>query len=358
MNLENRVLTEKPREESGSKTSRKYQFQKDLSLYILLKEHSSREDYVFLFDFHEDLIISNSSNSLLELEAYQIKSKDKGNWTINQLTKQPKGKSSILGKLYHNRIFFEDSIKSLNFISNGHFNFKNLKNGDKSENLTEIFARNLNEDDVDACDTCIKNEHLIPKTDFKDLGLFIVTSLSNKDSSAHCVGTLAALITSINPDNKINPQLAYEQVLREVTRKTNETVGDKSFSHISEIFEVKGISKKQFVEFLSIAGLYKSVDEEWAEIKSSLESSGMGYLEIMKYKSAWREMNARLVAESGNIPLREIENSIKDAISLETDSLQNMKLNDVVNQIYQLIERGIYEEYFTKCLIIRMLNES
>lgn len=90
MTIDTKILSERPREESGSKTSRKYQFQKDLSLYILLKEHSNRDDYLFLFDFHEDLIISNSANTLKELECIQIKSKDKGNWTINDLTKQLK----------------------------------------------------------------------------------------------------------------------------------------------------------------------------------------------------------------------------------------------------------------------------
>ncbi len=55
MTIDTKILTEKPREEAGPKTSIKYQFQKDLSLYILLKEHSNRDDYLFLFDFHEDL---------------------------------------------------------------------------------------------------------------------------------------------------------------------------------------------------------------------------------------------------------------------------------------------------------------
>ena len=71
------------------------------------------------FDFHEDLVISNSSSSLKELECIQIKSKDNGNWTINALTKQPKGKNSIIGMLYHNRIVFEDAVKTLTFMSNG-----------------------------------------------------------------------------------------------------------------------------------------------------------------------------------------------------------------------------------------------
>lgn len=358
MTLETKILSEKPREESGSKTSRKYQFQKDLSLYILLKEHSKREDYLFLFDFHEDLIISNSSSTLEELECIQIKSKDKGNWTINELTKQPKDKNSIIGKLYYNRIVFEDAVKSLTFMSNGTYSFNDLKSGSKSMTLTEIPAIDLCDADGIKCDNSIIKEHSITKSEFKKLGEFKVTSLSNSDSSTHCVGALASLINLLNPSSKINSQLAYEQVFREITRKTNETVGDKSFKHVSEIFKIKGLSKAEFIEFLKKAGLYKSVEEEWGEIKTSLESDGISHIELLKFKNAWRDMSARLIADSTSIPLRKLKNEIADAIKKEENNIANLKLLGIVNYQYNLITDKSYGEYFTKCLIINRLNES
>ena len=105
MTLNEKLLKSQPREEAGSKTSRKYQFQKDLSLYILIQEHEKRDDYLFLFDFHEDLVIADSSTSPNLLDFYQIKSKDsKGNWTIKRLIRREKDKFSILGKLYNNKI--------------------------------------------------------------------------------------------------------------------------------------------------------------------------------------------------------------------------------------------------------------
>jgi hypothetical protein len=358
MTVDTKILTKKPREETGSKTSRKYQYQKDLSLFILLKEHSKRDDYLFLFDFHEDLIISNSASTLMELECIQIKSRDKGNWTINDLTHQPKGKNSILGKLYHNKIVFEDAIKSLCFISNGNFSFKNLKNGSDSKQLTEILAKDLISDDGEKCEKCITNEHSLVISEFENLVEFKVTALSNSDSSTHCVGALAALINSLNPSSKINSQLAYEQVYREITRKTNETVGDKSFTHVSDIFKIKGLSKVQFIEFLKKAGLYKSVEEEWSEIKTSLELEGINYPDLMKYKNAWREMSARLIAESSSIPLRNLKNEIEDTIKKEVSIINNKKLLYIVNHLFNFISDKSYGEFFTKCLIIYTLNES
>ncbi|MEK6480910.1 dsDNA nuclease domain-containing protein [Catalinimonas sp. 4WD22] len=358
MNIDTKILSKKPREESGPKTSRKYQFQKDLSLFILLKEHSKRSDYLFLFDFHEDLIISNSSTTLKDLECFQIKSKDKGNWTIKALTKQPKGKNSILGKLYYNKIVFEDTVKSLTFISNSKYSFKNLKCGSESATLAEISAKNLSCDDLDTCNQSIKNEHALSISDFEKLGTFKVTTLSNSDSPTHCVGALASLINSINPLNRINSQLAYEQVSREITRKTNETVGDKSFTDISEVFQIKGLSKSQFLAILNKAGLYKSVEDEWNEVKNSLEAVGIHYLTLMKFKSAWREMSARLVAESESIPLRDLRNKIEDVLGSEVNVVASLNLLQIVEHIFAIIGETRYEEYFVKCLIINKLNES
>lgn len=358
MTIETKILSEKPREESGSKTSRKYQFQKDLSLYILIKEHSTREDYLFLFDFHEDLVISNSSNALTDLECIQIKSKDKGNWTISDLTRKLNGKNSIVGKLYQNKIVFEDSVKSLQFLSNGKYSFKSLKNSKDSLTLSEIVAKDLNDGDHDKCEKTITAEHPIKKTEFKNLGEFKVTSLSNSDSSTHCVGALAALINSLNPSSNINSQLAYEQVFREITRKTNETVGDKSFKHVSEIFKIKGLTKTEFIEILKKAGLYKSVEEEWNEVKSSLEASGIKYLELIKFKKSWRDMNARLVADSNSIPLRQLMNTIEDTLKKKNSNIGALNLLEIVNHIYNFIANKSYDEYFIKCLIINSLNES
>ena len=358
MSIDTKILTEKPREESGSTTSRKYQFQKDLSLYILLKEHSIRNDYLFLFDFHEDLIISNSATTIKDLECIQIKSKDKGNWTINELAKGSKNKRSILGKLYNNKIVFEDVLKSLCFISNGHYNFKKLKSGSNSTKMTKILAKDLSASDSSKYELCITREHSISKSEFESIGEFRVTILSNFDSSTHCVGALAALINSIKPSSNINSQLAYEQVSREITRKTNETVADKSFTDISDIFKIKGLSKREITEFLDKAGLYKSVEDEWNEVKTSLELEGVKYLALMKYKSAWREMSARLIAESGSIPLRSLNNEIEDIIKTEEYTTDDLKLLEVVNHLFNLVSINSYSEYFTKCLIIYKLNES
>ena len=355
MSIEEKILKTKPREESGPKTSRKYQFQKDLSLFMIITDHSKRDDYLFLFDFHEDLIISGRSTEFHDLEFYQIKSKDKGGWTIQALTKES-NKSSILGKLYTNLLVFEDKVKSLNFISNACFSFKKLKDGTDSVLKKEIKAKELNDDELMQCDECLKKELGIDETNFEDLYTFKVTTLSNTDSSTHCLGALSKLINEINPNNSINPELAYNQVSNEIKIKTNETVGDKSFNSISDLMELKGLSKKQFTEILGKAGLYKSTYEEWTSIQASLRDQ-VKFMELTKYGQAWRDMTARIIRESNSVPLRKLQNEIQDIIFENSLNYKDMKLVEIIDEVYSSLSETNFDEYFVKCLVIKELNE-
>src|SRR5690606_14781146 len=198
---------------------------------------------------------------------------------------------------------------------NANFSFKKLLNGDDSLKKTTIKVSELDSNDFDIINNALKIEHKLTKDpDFKSLTNFYVTKLSNKDSSTHCLGELNRLINKINPDNKINAELAYKQVINEVKIRTENTVGDKSFTEIRELIELKGISKKQFLTFLEKAGLYKSVEQEWEEIKSSLEICGIGHIELLKYRKSWRDVTATLIKDSNKIPLEQLRRQVQLSI--------------------------------------------
>lgn len=360
MSLIDTIIKLKPREEAGSKTSRKYHFQKDLSLFLMIERHVSASDYLFLFDLHEDLIILNSSTLPTKANFYQIKSKDgNGFWTLNTLTKCNSGKSSIIGKLYLNKLTFPASTESLNFISNARFNFSDLKDKSDSKTLNLIYGKNLNSNDIIKVDKKIREElQLHADSNFEKLTNFHVTSLSNTDSSTHCIGKLNRLINSINPDNKINAELAYKQIINEIVIKTGNTISATTINNLSELIILKGISKDMFLKYLEQAGLYKSIDDEWGEIKQSLEACSIGYKELMKFKSGWREMRATLIKDSNSIPLNHVIDTIKSLIQIKMETLTNrMSLLEIINHIFPHLPNALYDEYFTKCLIIKQLNE-
>lgn len=362
MKLKQELVRIKPREESGSQTSRKYDYQKNLSLFLLLKFHEKNEDYVFLFDYHDDLIILDSSIDPKNMDFYQIKSKDSGNWTVNALTQASQNKLSICGKLYLNKLNFKNTTRSLNFISNAKFSFKKLNTGDESLRKNHIKAYELEPTDLETFNNRIKDEHnLNEDTEFKDLANFKVTSLSNKDSSTHCLGELSKLINKLNPHNRINSELAYKQVFNEVSRRTENTVGEASISKLGELIEIKGITKMQFLGFLEQAGLYKSVEQEWEEIQSMLTIGGVGHLELLKFRKSWRDLTATLIKDSTSIPLENLHTKIEKELG---KSLSQGKISDssslieIVNYCGSKISHPLYDEYFIKCFIIKIINES
>jgi hypothetical protein len=361
MDLTHQILKIKPREESGSTTSRKYAYQYDLSLYMLLNQHDKLDDYIYLFDFHEDLVVLNSSIKPDKIDFYQIKSKDTGNWTINALTKAEKGKLSIIGKLYLNKINFPKNTNSLNFVSNAPFSIKELKSKEDSLKKIEINASELDKNNLEICIKTLNTEHSpILCDEFEKITKFKVTNLSNKDSSTHCLGELTKLIHKINPNNKINPQLAYNQIIGEVSKRTRSIVTDKNLENLDDLIEVKGITKFQFLEFLNKAGLYKSVEEEWNEIKPLLENSSIGAIELLKYKNAWRNLSMKLISEVGKIPLMNLKNEIENLLN---EAEKTAAINDktplltILEYLHSKLKPNIYDDYFVKCLSIKILYE-
>jgi hypothetical protein len=326
----------------------------------MLTVHEKSDDYVFLFDFHDDLVVLDSETKPNKIDFYQIKSKDSGNWTVKALTKKEKEKLSITGKLYLNKINFTKNTNSLNFISNANFSFKQLTNGEESLKRSKIKAKELNKSIFKEFEDSIKNEHKLTNTLFGELTSFHVTKLSNKDSSTHCLGELSKLINKINPKNSINPELAYKQVFNEVSRQTENTFGDKSISNLDELIDIKGISKRQFIEFLEKAGLYKSVKQEWDEIKTSLESCSIGHIELMKFKKYWRDVTATLIKDRNKIPLKklikDIETVYNNELSIGTID-ESSNLLTIINHCFSKVSSSFYDDYFVKCLVIKVINE-
>ena len=222
----------------------------------------------------------------------------------------------------------------MNFITNANFSFKQLANKDDSLKKSIINASELDKDDFDKIKNALKTEHkLKTEPDFKNITKFHVTKLSNKDSSTHCLGELNRLINKINPENKINAELAYKQVINEVKIRTENTVGDKSFTDIGELIEIKGISKKQFLTFLEKAGLYKSVGQEWEEIRSLLVNCGVGVIELFKYRKFWRDVTVTLIKDSNKIPLEQLRKQVQTSIINNISSEKITETNNLLEII-------------------------
>ncbi|WP_165840949.1 dsDNA nuclease domain-containing protein [Larkinella punicea] len=363
MTLDQALITTKPREIDGSRVDERYYYQKDVSLFTMVELYNKMDDFVCLFDFHDDLVIINSESKPSEIYFYQIKTKSKGYWTVPLLIKSEKTQS-FLSKLYSNKVTFKDFKSSINFISNARYNFK-LNSGEYSESKFEINGTDLNKVDIDKINNNIKNElNLEYNPEFENSTNFKVSKLSLNDSKTHCKGALCELLEELNPGNFPNINLTYNKILNEIRVKTDTVLSDYSIKNLNDAIEKKGISKQVFTRLLIAACPYKSIDEEWRQLEDKLLHCNIGYITTRKIKDKFREISIISVHSPNDIPLSKTFEYIKNITSM-TSSSTNPELNEL-----NIYETAIYiqsicnedlpykhfDHDFIKVLILKYLN--
>jgi Cap4, dsDNA endonuclease domain len=87
-NLLTAVSSAKPREKSGAHTMARYGFQVHASILKMLELHQSGNDYRAVFDHFDDLMVFDKADYPENVDFYQIKSLNKGSWSLKQMTKK------------------------------------------------------------------------------------------------------------------------------------------------------------------------------------------------------------------------------------------------------------------------------
>ena len=264
-------LKVKVRESAGSISASRFDYQKDWSICKLLEEHNKQSDYLFIFDYHDDLIIMDSEANPSKISFYQVKGKKNGKWSLNDLVKSDLSKDkssyllSIIGKLYSHKINFVDKVDSVNFVSNASFKVS-LSSNDKSESKNTICIVELTPKDKIKIHEKLKTEHQLNQEDFafESICFLRVVELSLDDSSTHTTGKLANFLNDRNPQKKYNVPLIYKVLFDEVKRRTSYS---KEINDISGLLENKTLSKTKFNQMLDRIGVDKDYDEIWNKVQ-------------------------------------------------------------------------------------------
>ncbi|RRB06301.1 dsDNA nuclease domain-containing protein [Larkinella rosea] len=363
MNLEHALISIKPREVSGSRVDERYFYQKDVSLFTMVEYYNSMDNFVFLFDFHDDLAILDSDIAPTRIQFFQIKSKSKGSWTTSSLIKSDK-KQSFLSKLYSNKVLFGDYLESMYFISNARYNIK-LENGDESESKFEINAIDINKNDINKINLKIKEElslHFNPE--FEKNTFFKVSKLSLVDSKGHCKGALCELLNLINPGNFPNINLTYDKILNEIRIKTDCVLSDYEIKDLKSAINKKGISKGYFTKLLIAACPYKNFDLEWNEIENKLLSCNIGYASIKKIKVNFRELYIQSLYSQSDIPFSKVIEFVKECVkkiyNLNNGSTEKLNYFDLSEHIYNMYYQDLPYKHFDpgliKAMVLKYLN--
>lgn len=365
MALKSKIVTQKPREKSGSTSASRFDYQKDWSLCKLIESHISGKDYVAIFDYHDDLIIMDSESNPKSVDFFQIKGKKNGNWTTANLLTSAKAKDgspllSILGKLYDCKSKFELETTSLNFVSNARFN---VQLTDKSSSLSKdtICIIELSDDEKNEIKAKIKKEHSL-STDpvFEDISFLRVVDLSLDDSSTHAKGKVDTFINDLFPGKKFNSASVYRMLYDEVKRRSNYT---KDILNYNDLLLNKAIAKSEFDKIIKATGIEKDYAELWKRIEGVLYSDGLPFSDLKRLKQNWDKLEIERMNPTNSILFNLIKQS-KDLISKEESAkgFDKLKLFECVTKVSSQMkisknESLSYDDNFIQAIILAEIYE-
>lgn len=356
MTLFEKLKEIRPRENSGSISSNRFDFQKNWAICKLLELSQKNSDFILAFEFHEDILIFDSSNNPNQIEFYQVKSKNTGKkFTLTELLvrrslKNHKG-NSILGKLAQNKSNFPDETKTLNLVTNAQYGFST---GQKAL----VSCNDLAPSDLLKISKALEEElNITGLKDYLDSLFFEITELTIEHHSEITRDKLErTLEKKFSSDLKYNPLLAYRTIYDEIKRKNNV---EKPISSFDEIIKHKAITKKEFEEMLRIVAVEPNRFQILQDrIFSALDASNISISERIRIAEAFKDVKIEFF-KIDNPFFKEccqlINKCIKDNLDLLNipivDSIEI--LSDKVKNLSELKNQKLYNDYFLKGVILK-----
>jgi hypothetical protein len=320
--LKQNIVKVKPRENSGSSSSNRFDFQKNWTLCKILELHDQPDDYLVTLEFHDDVIVFDSSTNPDKISFYQVKTSKSSNWTINGLIKRKKGKdgsllNSHLGKLYEHIENFEDSVASLNFVTNNKIKGK-LTDGTKCEDTIGFCCNDLEKAELDKVIQSLKNEHSLNKLkDFSNITFFKLGELSIDKHSELTKVKLADYIEKNLPDVKYQISPLYKSIFDEIRKKSNV---EHSITDFEELKKYKSVSRKDFDSYLESLKTSESIKELYNSVENRLNSEGAGFSIIKSFRKNSKLYEIKKMTYNDKA-LKNVEKEIKQAIKKIDSSL-------------------------------------
>lgn len=325
------VLIQTPQQEmAGSRTASRLDFQKNWALQQMLKKHILNQDYVFVFEYHDDVLSLDSVKSPKSLNFYQVKTLRGKNWTLNKLTKQEKGKKglkiSFIGKLYQHKENFSDFPLSLNFVTNTYFSF------DKEN--SEICASLLKQKEQDKLiDEIKKQVPGLKKINLDELN-FNRTDLSLEDHETHIKGELHNFFNHFFGINHTIPiESWYTTITDEIKRKNN--FPQSRIKSFDDLIRNKSLTKDRVDNFLSQVKNTHRVRPKWDTVCTILSKANIPSKDLLEIEGSWNKYSVEKLDQS-NEQLNQISEAIKKITNKK--SIPDNDLWVYTNKIYSIFK--------------------
>ncbi len=348
------------REKSGSRSSNRFDYQKNWSLCELLELHAANNEYLMVFEHHDDVVVFDSHSSPSSAIFYQVKTKMPGNWTVGSLTKSKSkddSSQSILGKLYSNHVEFSDYAKQLVFTSNTGLSAK-LRNGDKSIDLGQVSFSQLSDKDKEKIQSLIEPDEQ-NYCDVEGLSKILIeqNDLRVADHTAITKGKLVEFFEKLHPDCHVHISLVYKTFFDEIRRKTNY---EEDIAGIDELLEHKSIGRESFSGMVNTVLQKRNDNDLWAEANHRLSLEGFSFLELKNVRMNWRQyiVDRMNVEDELHIDFREvIQKEVGKAISGSNVGTFKSLRDEVIGQVANSYENDFNKAYIQAAILYEVMKD-
>lgn len=365
MSLKDLIVTTKPRETSGPRSANRFDFQKSWALCQLLELHQSGSDYLIVFDYHDDILVLDSSFDPTRIDFFQIKTKQSGHWTRTALIAREKGKDgvelpSILGKLTHNKIQFPNHTGRLTFVSTQGFKLK-LDGEDKESVLQYVTLEKLDANELELILNAIKHEHsLTDHLDCKSCTHLAETTLSLGDHTTHAMGKLGDFIEKLYPGEKVALSAIYRALCDEIKRKTNVEQLPADFT---ELVSHRSISRQAFEQMLQDVKPSTKFDTAIKEAIERLQHENIPFDEVRQIRQACTTYEVERM-NSSDLVLAKARRAVAGVVArLQSTNAVPTKLADAIEAVRGAVREetkvllSVRSEHFRTAMILMALYD-
>jgi len=308
-------LTAKPqREVAGADSASRFDYQKDWAFCRMIRKHIDGEDYLVAFEFHDDVVFLEPSDTPTLAEFCQVKTSSSASArTLGTLTARPKKKDSILKKMLSNfdGICADHDIRVI-LVSNNAFNFS-----DK-----DICAKDLDEKNLKKLTDKLKDE--IPGFDVTRLDQlhFKVTGISLEAMRSFLNGETHDLFCEkFGEDHGLNIRTWIRLVQSEITRRNN--YPSDQVESPEDLIAKKCIGQPFVEETLATMNKQTSKSLDTALVSNLLTSGGWNQIDIMRLQKRIPQANTDFY-DPTNSEVNSLSEKIKALIKDSTGATKEL----------------------------------
>lgn len=314
MSIREALLTIPQREDGGRTAYDRFEYQTAWGISKLLDLHAAGKNYAVGFEFQDDIISLDDAQSPKTAIFYQVKTKEKGDWSFAQITSRPSSKtgkkSSFAGRMFDNVVRFGAVVEKLVFVSNQRLPEVILVHGEcefsvADKKKIETFVNNL-----------VAENGEFKDPDHTSLFFFAFSDLNLSNYWDAVLGRIMQFV-----DSEIGPHVppkAFALTLGHECRQRSRSLAD--VSSFEELKASKFVTRDNMVQWLAQAKAQHDRRPDWFSVGHDLE---MPYSEKLKIERAWKEYEVERLSRwnASTMAMTQKLRVVVDAVIPEADSL-------------------------------------